>query len=300
MELPMARREFLRVAGFAATGSLWANTTQAPVRSPSASSTRPRLLVGCCAYSYEKYLSKGQMTMEDFILKGVELGVHGVDITTYWLKSTEPAYLASLRHLAYRHGLPFSGAAISTDMCQPDPAKRVQELEKIKRWVDATDLLGASHLRVFGGNPPQGTSEAQGIQWVVETMKAACDYAGKKGITLGLESHGGITARASTVVEILRRVDSPFAGMTLDISHFAEDPYAQIEAVIPYATQTHIKERFSSNNQSIDLERVFQRFAQAGYKGYMSAEYEGDEDPLTGVPKLIEQIRGLCRKYSSV
>jgi sugar phosphate isomerase/epimerase len=300
MKLPIARREFLRAAGLATAGSLWTNTAQGAARSPSASLARPRLLVGCCAYSYEKYLGKDQMTMEEFILKGVELGVHGVDITTYWLKSTEPGYLANLRHLAYRNGLPFSGAAISTNMCQPDPAKRSEELEKIKHWVDVTDLLGASHLRVFGGTPPPGTSDAQGIQWVVETMKAACDYAGKKGITLGIESHGGITAKASSVVEILRRVDSPFAGMTLDISHFADDPYAQIEATIPYATQTHIKSRFSSNNQTIDLERVFQGFARSGYKGYMSAEYEGDEDPMTGVPKLIDQIRSLCRKYSSV
>jgi hypothetical protein len=32
----------------------------------------------------------------------------------------------------------------------------------------------------------------------------------------------------------------------------------------------------------------------------MSAEYEGDEDALTGVPKLVEKIKTLCRKYSSV
>ena len=63
--------------------------------------SRPRLLVGCCAYSYRPYLEKKQMTMEDFILKAVELGIQGVDITTYWLTSTEPGYLAGLRHLAY-------------------------------------------------------------------------------------------------------------------------------------------------------------------------------------------------------
>jgi hypothetical protein len=32
----------------------------------------------------------------------------------------------------------------------------------------------------------------------------------------------------------------------------------------------------------------------------MSAEYEADEDPLTGVPKLVGKIKTLCRKYSSV
>jgi sugar phosphate isomerase/epimerase len=90
--------------------------------------------------------------MEDFILKAVELGVYGVDITIYYLKSSDPAYLVSLRHLAFKNGLPFSGAAIGTNMCQPDPAKRAQELEKINKWVDATEWLGASHLRVFGAN----------------------------------------------------------------------------------------------------------------------------------------------------
>jgi hypothetical protein len=32
----------------------------------------------------------------------------------------------------------------------------------------------------------------------------------------------------------------------------------------------------------------------------MSAEYEGQEDPLTGVPKLVSKIKELCKKYSTV
>jgi sugar phosphate isomerase/epimerase len=300
MGLSANRREFFRTAGLATAGSLWVSAADEWPTTGGGTSRHPRLFVGCCAYSYAKHLAAGRMTMEDFLRKGIELRVQGVDITTYWLKSTEPAYLASLRHFAYRNGLSFSGAAIRTDLCQADPAKRAQELESIKHWVDATDRLGASHLRVFGGYPPEGTTEEEAISRVVEMMKAACDYAGKKGITLGMESHGGITAKASTMVEILRRVDSPFAGITLDISHFEDDPYAQLEAAIPYATQTHIKDRFSGNQELIDLERVFTAFARAGFKGYMSAEYEGDEDPLTAVPKLVERIRGLCRKFSSV
>jgi sugar phosphate isomerase/epimerase len=261
--------------------------------------SHPRLLAGCCAYSYGSYLKTGKMTMEDFILKALDLGVLGVDITTYWLKSTEPAYLAGLRRFAYRNGVPFSGAAIGTDMCQPDVGKRNEELDKIKKWVDATELLGASHLRVFGGELPPGSREEQGIQWVVETMKPACDYAAKKGVILGIESHGGITSKASNILEILRRVDSPSAGCNLDISNFQENPYQQIEACIPSATHAHIRDFYGESRKPLDLDRVWQMFAKAGYRGYMSAEYEGDEDPMTGVPKLIEKIKTLCRKYSS-
>lgn len=293
------RRQFIKAGGTAAVSLTWSPGLSA-LSGDTPSPSKARLLVGCCAYSYRPYLEKKQMSMEDFILKAVDLGVQGVDITTYWLTSTDPRYLTGLRHLAYRNGVPFSGAAIRTSMCQSDAAKRTEELEQIKRWVDATELLGAAHLRVFGGDLPPGASDEQGIQWVVETMKPASDYAAGKGIILGIESHGGITSKASNIVEILRRVDSPYAGCNLDISNFQDDPYTQIEACLPYATHTHIRDFYSDARKPLDLERVWQMFAKAGYKGYMSAEYEGDEDPMSGVPRLIEKMKVLCRRYSSV
>jgi sugar phosphate isomerase/epimerase len=240
------------------------------------------------------------MTMEEFVLQAVELEIDGVDITTYYLKSTEPAYILGLRRLAFRNGVLFSGAAIGTDMCQPDPAKRRDELEKIKKWVDVTGQLGASHLRVFGGELPKGASDEQGVQWVVETMKPACDYAATRGITLGIESHGGITSKAANIVAILRGVDSPYAGCNLDISNFQEDPYTQIELCIPYATHTHIRDFYGEARKPLDLDRVWKLFAKGGYKGFMSAEYEGDEDAKTGVPALLAKIKALNKEYSTV
>ena len=264
----------------------------------------PRLLVGCCALSYLPYFNSGAMTMEDFIVKCAESGVQGVDVTTYWLKSTDPEYLTSLRHLAFKNGIPLSGVAIRTEMCQAGGALRDEQVRKIQQWVDATETLGSAHLRVFGGDVPNGATNAQGIAWVAECMKPASEYAGKKGITLGIESHGGITARASMILEILHKVDSPFAGVNLDISNFHgntdEEMYSDIEACVPKATHVHIRDVFSTTKRPIDLDKTWQLFAKGGYRGYMSAEYEGEEDPMTGVPKLLDKIKILCRKYSSV
>jgi len=302
MDNVIPRRDFLKTAGLAAASLPLSGTMLEGQAAEVIKNTpgHPRLLSGCCAYSYRKYLQNGPMTMEDFILAAVELEIEGVDMTTYYLKSTEPSYLLGLRRLAFRNGVPFSGAAIGTNMCQPDPGKRAAEIEKIKTWLEATELLGASHLRVFGGEVPQGASDEQGIQWVVETMKPACDFAATKGITLGIESHGGITSKAANIVEILRRVDSPFAGCNLDISNFQEDPYTQIEACIPYATHTHIRDFYGQARKPLDLEQVWKLFAQGGYKGFTSAEYEGEEDPKTGVPKLLDKIKALNKKYSTV
>ncbi|HME01290.1 MAG TPA: TIM barrel protein [Terriglobia bacterium] len=303
MPKTLYRRDFLKTAGAvaAASFSTGAATLRAqPLELITNSPGHPRLLSGCCAYSYRKYLQNGPMTMEDSILKAVELEIDGVDITTYYLKSTEPSYILGLRRLAFRNGVPFSGAAIGSNMCQPETTKRAEELEKIQKWIDVTQLLGASHLRVFGGELPQGATDEQGIQWVVETMKPACDYAAARGITVGIESHGGITSKASNILEILRRVDSPYAGCNLDISNWEQDPYNQIEACIPYATHTHIRDFYGKARTPLDLDRVWKLFVKGGYKGFMSAEYEGAEDSETGVPKLVAKIKAFNHQYSTV
>ena len=310
MKNTIPRRRFLGAAGAAvAVGSRLFGTERSegtPGHSSGSAPVEPkepRLLAGCCAYSYRKYLEHGPMTMEDFILKGAELGLQGVDLTAYYLKSTDPAYLAGLRHVAFKNGMPFSGAGCGSSMVQADKARRARVLDDIKKWVDVTDRLGAAHLRIFAGELPPGATVAQGVEWSVEIMKPACDYAGKKGITLGVEDHGGITQKADTTLEILHRVNSLYAGVNLDISNFVadtdEDHYRQIEACAPYATHTHIRDRFGDNHHPIDLDRVWQIFAKAGYRGYMSAEYEGEEDSMTGVPKLIDTIKTLCKKYST-
>jgi hypothetical protein len=76
--------------------------------------------------------------------------------------------------------------------------------------------------------------------------------------------------------------------------------YSDVEACVPQATHVHVRDVFSTSKRPIDLERMWKLFAKGNYKGYMSAEYEGEEDPMTGVPKLLDKIKTLCRKYSSV
>lgn len=308
----VSRREFVKQVGLGALAGSEISAVEAHVlpavpmgdaKEPAA----PRLIPGCCAYSYNEDLRHGAMTLEDFILKAVDLRVLTVDMTAYYLKSTDRGYLHDLRKLAYRHGIAFSGAACGVSMVQADAANRADSLKQIKKWVDVTDALGASHLRIFAGKLPPGSNLKDAIDWVVETMKAACDYSGEKGIILGLEDHDGVTQSAAPCVEVMQRVNSPFAGINLDITNFiatpAQDAYAQIAACLPHATNTHIRDRFPDGTP-VDMDRVWQMFARAGYQGCMSAEYEsGLPDRLpaaVGTPKLVHQIRELCSKYSTV
>lgn len=123
---------------------------------------------------------------------------------------------------------------------------------------------------------------------------------------IALENNQGVSQTSDVCLEIMRRVDSPYAGITLDITHFvptaAQDAYAQIAACVPYATNAHIMDCFDDGSP-IDLERIWKIFASAGFRGYMSLEYApkpgAADTSSTQIPRLISQIRELCRKYSS-
>jgi sugar phosphate isomerase/epimerase len=305
------RRKFLKTVGAGVVASAChsvSSSSLAHADDHTDLSKMPRLQAGCCAYSFRQKLTTGEMTMEDFIAKAVEMQVDAVDMTVYYLKSTDAAYLESLRYLAYKNAVALSGAACGSSLVQADAAKRADVLSDVKKWIDVADRLGASHLRIFAGKLPDGVAMQEATTWVVEGMKTSCDYAASKGIVLGIEDHFGVTQSADVCLEIMHRVDSPYARINLDITHFipsqTQDPYAQIEACIPYATVSHIRDRFDDGTP-IDMDRVWSMYARAGHRGYMSIEYEGnakigEEPPSTGLPKLTAKVRALCQKYSTV
>ena len=315
MKNTIARRDFLKTVGASALAGAGV-VAGAPLAHAESSgkgdfSKRPRLLSSCCAYSYRELLSTGKMSYEDLILKAVELGLDAVDMTVYYFKSIDNGRLDSLRNLAYKNAVVFSGAACNATMVKTDAAARAGTLVQIKKWVDVADRLGASHLRIFAGDLPAGVTTQQAIDWTVETMKAGCDYSAEKGIILGVEDHGNITSSANVCLEIMQRVNSPYAGINLDITHFAatpaQDAYAQIAACIPYATVSHIRDCWDDSKpgdrKPVDMERVWKLYAEAGHKGYMAVEYspeETGEPAITGAPKLIAKTIELCKKYSSV
>jgi sugar phosphate isomerase/epimerase len=307
MDNRVERRHFLKTAGAVLlAGGTRASFSQASVRGGETSlgdqaAKTARIFSGCCAYTYRHAFQDGSLTLETFIQRAVEWKLDGVDMTVYYMKGTDPGYIENLRYLGYKNGVAFSGVACGSSMVQADAAKRAEVLNDIKKWVDVTQRIGAPHLRVFAGKQPAGSTMPQCVSWAVETMKAACDYSGKRGITLGLEDHVGVSQSAEVCLEIMHKVDSKFAGINIDISHFTatspEESYSQIAACLPYATHAHVRAGFDDGSP-IDLDRVWKMFADSGYKGYMS--YEGEEKSVAGVSEQLSEIRRLCKKYSSV
>lgn len=280
----MKRRELLK------TLPALAVATRIPAQTGK---TRSRLHAGIVAYSFRKKFEKHEMTYEDLIHLASNCGLDGIDTTAYWFPDTSPSFLASLRNTAYKNAIHLYSLACRVRLCQPTPELQAAEVEQCKKWVDAAERIGAGHVRVFGGLIPKGASEDQAIGWAVEVLKRSAEYAGSKGIILGVEDDGGLTTTAEPTVEIVKRTDSPFAGINLDTGNFPKNGYAQVALCLPYASSVHFKVNISDENggkQKADWPRLANMFRAASYKGYLSLEYEENGDATTAVPPLLTDL----------
>jgi L-ribulose-5-phosphate 3-epimerase len=300
----MNRRQLIKAFPALVTAAAAANAThidaqavsaQAP---PAAPLFKGRLRAGVVAMSFRYELEASKMTYEDTVSFIADLGYEGLDMTGYWvppmlkfpagIPSTQisemvretPAnpsmqWMRSLRNHAYKNGVHVFSVGSPVKMAQKTPELRQKEIAFGKKWIDIADNVGAGHLRVFGGGIAQGATEAQAVDWAVEAFKPLLDYAGGKGILLGLEDDDELTRTSEQLLTILQKVNHPFARVNLDCGNFRKDGYKECERLVPYAAATHVKSSMSSpegQREPADWVKLFGILANGGYRGYVSLE----------------------------
>ena len=295
----MDRRRFLTTAGAAVAAA-----TVRDGRAQQPPPAKARFRTGLVAYSYRQALQAKTMTYEDLIRIAVETGTDGIDLTVYWLPDTSDDYLLPLRRFAYKNRVEIYSIGTRVRLAQPTAELRQRQLDELRTWLDVAQRIGATHVRVFGGAKPEGATLDQAIGFAAETLKRGAELAGARGLILGVEDDGGITDFAKDTIEIVKRADSPWAGMNLDTGNFRPPRvYDQIDMSIPYAVSTHVKTEMALDDGRTrapsDLERVFKMFAARGFRGYMGLEYEASGDPATAVPGYLRRLKDLAVRYSA-
>jgi sugar phosphate isomerase/epimerase len=273
-----------------------------PVAAQLSAQSEPkfRLRSGLVAYSYRKQLESKSLNYFDLIQKVADWGLDGLDCTVYWFPDTSNEYLASLRKAAYKNGVQIYNAGVRVRLAQPTPALQNAEFENLKKWVDVADRIGASHMRVFGGPVPERASEQQAIEWSVEVLKRGADYAGSKGITLGVEDDTGLTIAAEPTVEIVKRTASPWVGINADSGNLRANGYSQFAMLLPYATSIHLKTEISTpdgKKEKADWNRLLDMIGKSHYRGYVGLEYEA-ENAETEIPSYAAELRSVVRRVS--
>ncbi|MBX7106429.1 MAG: sugar phosphate isomerase/epimerase [Gemmataceae bacterium] len=291
----ISRRTAMGTAAIALAGVATGRAAQTPAGSHG-------MKLSLAAYGMRKYLDLKKPPAEpmdyfQFADWAADLGLGAIEVTTYYIPETTPAWLAKFKRHCTRRGLDVSGLATNTDFCVADPAKREAEVKKAGNWLAVAEYLGAKTLRVFGGVAPRGDTLDVARQRSIECLKKLCEEAPKHGVVVAVENHGGITATAEQVLALLDGVKSDWLGINLDTGNFhTADPYADLAKAAPHAVVVQMKTDVMIGGKpktEIDMPRTIDILRAAKYRGYVALEYEGSQEPKVAIPKYIQQLRQL-------
>ena len=295
------RRRFLQRAALhgaaaTATATLLTSTSTSTAIEPIVRSGGPKFKFSVAGYSYRGLLTSGKLTLKDFVSDCAKMNLEGTELTSYYFpKNVSDEYLRNLKQHCFRLGLDVSGTAVGNDFCHPPGKARDQQIASVKKWIEHAEVLGAPVIRIFSGRPKGGQTPAEAHKLAVAGMEECCDYAGKHGVFLALENHGGLTTEVDGMLRLIRDVKSPWFGVNVDTGNFhSADVYADLAKIAPYALNVQIKvviKPAGGAKQPSDFKRLAKLLRAADYRGYIVLEYEEAGDPRVECPKYIEQLR---------
>lgn len=216
----------------------------------------------------------------------MDYGIDAVELVNVFFKDKagDHAYLAEYRRRAADVGV--KTLLIMCDgegaLGDADDSKRTRAVENHYKWADCAKLLGCHSIRVnaqsSGGRDEQERLAADGLARLT-------DYASTMDLNVIVENHGGWSSNGAWLAGVMKRVNHPRCGTLPDFGNFEHaegGPYDRYQGTLdlmPFAKAVSAKShKFDAegNETRSDYRRLLKIVADAGYRGYIGVEYEGD------------------------
>ena len=268
------------------------------------------IILGVNAYSFADLLLARESRDNDQVYSLFNLldwcksqNIQALDPTGYFFPTYPEVpsddYLLKFKNRAAELGIAISGTGIRNNFASPDPAVRAEGVELAKNWIVVASKLGAPVIRVFAGAIPEGYEEnwEEPASWMIDCYKELLPFAEQYGVKIGIQNHGDMLQTAEQCLYVLKALDSEWAGIILDTGSFTtEDPYKDIETMVPYAVNWQVKEFINAYGGKIrtDYGRLMKIIKEGGYKGYLPVEtlkVRGEfYDPFQRVSHMMKEL----------
>src|SRR5512133_2932603 len=252
----LTRRSFtqsLALSGIAVAGMPFSGSSSIAAEKPVDGISTGKLKISLNAYSFDKPLRDGKMTISDLLDYCARVGFDGVDLTGYYFPGypavPSDEYLYEVKRKAFKLGLGISGTGVRNDFTWADAKKREGEKQLVKDWILVAEKLGSPIVRIFSGNlSKENFSWDERAKWIAEDIMECAEFGKKHGVMTALQNHNDFLKTSSDVEKMLNLVKSEWNGLLLDIGSFhTSDPYNDIASNAKYAISWQLKEKVFIN-----------------------------------------------------
>lgn len=268
--------------------------------------------IGVSTYSFWQFKNEDLRDIERCIDLSAEWGFDAVELLHRQMTSEDPGYLQRLKRRAFVNGLALCGFSTHQGFLTPSADERQKNIDHTIHCIELAYSLGIPTMRVNTGrwgtskdfdelmknrgiepNLP-GYTDEDGFGWVIGSLEKCLPAAEKCGVLLGLENHWGLGRTPEGVLRIVNAIKSPWLQITLDTGNFLEDPYDKLEMLAPKTVFVQTKTYDGGGlwyTLELDYGRIAAMLRRHAYRGFISLEFEGKEDPRTGIPRSLALMR---------
>lgn len=282
--------------------------------------------IGVSSYSFSRLVSEGKMTQIDVVHKAKEMGFDVLEFSGLVVPAGEKleAFAEKVKAECAAVGIEMGNYTIGADLINGSEGNTEAEIERVKGEVRIAKILGAPGMRhdaTYGFNKnhkgPKGFDDALPI--LIKGCRAITEYAAELGIKTMVENHGFFAQDSERVEKLVNGVNHENFGALVDMGNFLcadEDPAKAVGRMAPYAFHVHAKDFHVKPGTSpnpgagwfcsragnylrgsiighgeVPVTQCIKIMKNAGYDGTVSIEFEGMEDPITGITVGLQNLR---------
>ena len=272
----------------------------------------------------------GTMKVSEWIGMAVKLDIDGLEWYSGFIEMQDENNWAKFRQQVEMHGKCIPMMCCSPDFTHPDPQFRSKEIEKQKRWIRMTNVLGGSYCRVLSGQRRPALTVDEGVSLAAECINECLPYAKEMGVTLILENHykddfweyPEFAQKMDVFCKLLDKVNDSNFGVNYDPSNTylaGEDPLELLYRVSRRVVTMHASDRYLKEGTIEDLRKeeggasgyakrlshgeigkglndydaIFSELKRVGFDGWISIE-----DGIAGMDQLERSVAFVRRKIN--
>lgn len=251
-------------------------------------------------------------SLEEALAGIAAAGFRSVELTSVpgWTehvrRDADAAEIQQVRDLLTRYGLAPVSLSGHSDLVSDDG------VTEFRKALGLCEALGISMITTSTGGHADtsgGSLDAQRTEFLARIGPLA-DEAAAAGITICLETHGGLLATGAISADLVRRINKPNVGINYDggnvIFYGATRPESDIEAALGLINHMHVKDQIGGpgvwnfptvGTGEIDYAAIFAALDAAGFNGPCSVEVEFQGEPW---PSLADVNQAVADSYRFV
>lgn len=306
--MEQSRRDFLKKTAFAAMGA-----GLLPGLACQGNEKKLFFEISLAEWSLHRTLRAGKLDNLDFAATAKnEFGIDIIEYVNQFFKdkAEDTAYLKDLLQRSKDNGVRNHLIMIDGEggLGDTDDAARTQAVENHYKWVEAAKFLECETIRVNAYG--EGSAEDVGAA-AVDGLGRLGEFAAKVGINVIVENHGGYSSNGTWLANVMKEINRDNVGTLPDFGNFCvqRDPndwkicideydrYQGTQELMPYAKGVSAKSYdFDEKGDVIETDyyRMLKIVKDAGFKGIIGIEYEGDSvseyDGIRATKLALERV----------